>query len=446
MIKNFIKRFFELNNQQITESKPGFKVSLDPAMQQVFQKETLNLVFDVKEVDEQSELVTYGSSVLNHTYLYLQSKGEKIVSRLPRKHKILKKALVKQLKVLNASLANAKLKNVKHVDIILNFKISYLSDEKSEELYSIGIDHNNALFDPAVYYDIESIYHDLEPLDRKSISFSASQLENQFKVCLKDVAAYAQKRAKNLQDDMLKRLHRDVSRLKSFYYGQIEEMNQTQPGYERKRITFEREYQHKLRDEVNNHRLRVILKLVSYHLVERSDIDAILDLEVNKKPTDSLTVSFDCFTGELDYGSCPTCATNMEHIVVDQALKIGCPSCTYTCSSCNKITADLHQRDTCHVCHELICPSCFATCSDCGKTCCPKHTVSCKIGREVVCADCSEECSVCKAALCADHAFHCALSGSAVCFEHKIACRKCRRVFAPEAVKSKECPECGHGL
>lgn len=452
-MREFLKAFFLQNESQVTETPAGLTVDLSPAMKTLFGQDLLQLVFDARDVDESSELVTHGSYVFNTIYQHLQTAGQKVVGRLDELHEIDRGAFVKKVQIVNGEVRSFKMAKEKTADLLFNLKVSYLSDEKSEEILVLGVDEHGVIFDASTYYREDVLRKHVTALPTKgSIDLSRKSIEAQFRSCLKTASARALESGRTLQQDILKRLHHTVARLKGYYTAQIQELHRNQPSYEERRVILEREYEHKLKEEIDNHKLRIVLKLLSFQIIERTELRAVMKLKtVGISEEQPFQMIFDTFTGTLDYGECPTCRRSMDSIVLDTDGRIGCRECVFTCSSCKKPRARKIAPTGCHVCESPLCENCLTRCSSCLKPVCGNHTAVCAIGEELMCSDCSVQCSVCGRELCNDHSFECAASKTVICFEDRVICRKCRKVYSKDYVSglakgTKFCPSCNESF
>lgn len=447
-MKPFLKQFFEIHRSRIKESGNRLSVQLSEDLREYFKQDELELVFDPKDVDEKSELVTHGSYVLNTVYNFLQDRGGKIVSRLEEIHKPTRDDLLKKIRVVNGRIHSLKSKKEWVVDILFNFKVTYLSDEKLEDIFTLGVDTHSAVFDARAYYT-DAVLNNVKPLQQKGgIELSRKDLEIQFRECLKAASDRAQEYGKGLQNEILKRLHRNISRIKGFYTAQIQELHRNQPSYEEKRLHLERELDHKLKEEIDNHKLRIVLKLLSYHIIERPEIRVSVKLGPDSSNAEiPIDMVYDAYGGELDYGSCPVCHSDMEKIVISDDGKIGCSHCSFVCSTCHKHSSDVQHAAACVVCSDPLCSNCQTECTTCRQPVCEKHHHVCAVGEEMICAQCVKSCSQCEKELCNDHTFHCHATQEALCFEHRVICSGCRKIFSARYVQQlkkseKLCPDC----
>ncbi|NUM81116.1 hypothetical protein HUU42_09945 [bacterium] len=448
-MKPFVRKFFEINQSAVDDHDSHLSVALSDELKEVFGQDALKLVFEAEDVNEDAELVTHGSYVLNTIYNLLQDRGVKIVSKLAEQNKPTKERIDQLLRIDNGDVISMKLKKDRAVDVVFNFKVTFLSDEKSEELFSIGIDQRNTVFDAGAYYTNDVLSNSLTSLSQKgAIEISRKDIELQFRQCLKAVSQRAQDQGKLLQNDIHKRLHHNVSRIKGFYTAQMQELHRNQPSYEEKRMVLQRELDHKLKEEINNHKLRIVIKLLSYHVIERAETDVMLKLKPNHLDMElELPVVFDHYTGEIDYGPCPGCRLEMDKIILSSNGKIGCSHCIFTCKACKKTYTDTSKALNCHICDAAICHDCAITCSQCGHASCDEHSHACDIGHEIMCDQCLTTCTECGKKLCEEHAFHCSATNHPVCFEHRVICKTCRKVYSKgyvEKLKKKDrvCPEC----
>ena len=441
-MKEFVKKYFQAHSAELSDHDGHLQVTLTPELQEVFKQNELRLVFDVNDVDESSELVTHGSFVLNSIYQQLQPRGEKVVSQLEQRLKPTLSRLRRQIVVRNAAIASITPVIAHNQDLIFNFKISYVSDERNEEIRSVGIDRHGAAFDPEQYYFDKDRRPVLASRSRKEFRLPRSRIELLYKQCLKETAQAAKVQATQLQDEVLKRLHNSITRIKGYYESQISELNDSNPSYESRRLVLDREFRHKLTEEINNHRIRIILKLLSYQVIERTDSDVTISIRCPDGHVIEVFTSFDTFTGLLSLGNCMECGSKQEEIVVARGHTVGCPTCVFECAGCHEPVAELQRRALCHCCEKPVCPTCVLICTDCHKAVCPEDMLSCAVGRELTCRACAEPCGICGDSLCKDHAFHCAKTREPICHKHRIVCSACRSIFSPNLFQGSSGPVC----
>lgn len=441
-----------MTGAQIREENGVLEATLEGDLKVLFGQPVLRMVFDPHLVTEDTELVCHGSYVLNAIHQYLQTRGYKTVTRLNEKYQADPSELRRQIKVQNGVVTQIRIKKVKTVDLIYNFKASFLSDEKSELIYRIGIDRHGSIFDARLHYP-----EDLSGMEMTSLAqlgeadVSRKMVEASFRECLKTAAEQAKAHARTIQNDIFKRLHRNIARIKGYYTAQIEELHRQQAGYEEKRLAIEREYQHKLNEEINNHRLRIVLKLINMQIVSRTETEVHLRLRSPDNPNEQpYQLLFDNFSGELDYGNCPMCQVTMDTIVLTHDRHIACARCAYVCKHCGKINGHSSRGNECHICRERLCPECSVLCVDCRQPACNHHADLCAIGNEWVCSACAHHCDVCQKTLCREHTFICAQTGKPLCYEHRFICPHCRKIFSHSLLKKNtkgnKCPWCKEKL
>ncbi len=451
-MKEFVESFFRTYGAEVEACNGEIVVQLRDELRDLFEQDALRLVFDARDVDEDSELVTHGGYILSAIHSFLQDKGVKVIGRLPDRHPFDRDEMKPSLIVQGGRITDFRAKKDRTADCVFYFKVTFLSDEKSEKLYAVGTDRHGALFDAEEYYTDDVILKDIVPLAQKgSIDLTRKDIEKLFRDCLKSASERARSEAAELQREVLQRLHRSVTRIKGYYTAQIQELHRNQSGYEDRRLAIEREQQHKLSEEISNHRIRIVLKLINLHIVERTETLVTLTVQPAHGDPVEHVVQFDHFTGLLDYGTCPSCRMAMDTLVLTEAGEIACPKCTTTCHACGRISRDLHRVAVCQICERPTCDRCAHACTQCGKRICADHAHACAIGHEISCDECNTQCEECGKPLCKEHVFVCAASGASVCFEHRVICTKCRRVYSSRTVarlkKSERiCTGCGTSL
>lgn len=452
-IRDFVVAFFESRDASVLSENGRLIVHLPDDLKEAFGKPKLDLVFNSRDIDEDSELVTHGGYVLSKIHGLLQGKGQKVVSALSERFPFDAPSIRKQIVVKRGSVSAFKGKRLNSVDILFNFKITYLSDEKIEEMHSVVIDKYGNIFQPYDYYHSEDI---VPKTEKKSGKVTRKYIENSFRECARHVSEYAKTEGARHKNEILQRLHKNISRLKGYYEAQIEEISPTNPQYEQKRALHVGEYEKKLAEEIENHGMKIVLSLVSYQIIERTDIECRLEItgEVagkRRKTPYTHTALFDPYSGTFDLGLCAACSAPASELVVTDGNALACSHCAYACSSCLSTYSRFRiNPSACKTCGSEMCEGCAARCFDCGQPVCPEHSKVCGVGQEVICGDCASHCQVCEKELCEDHSFICSSTGDRICFEHKFICKTCRRVFSQSFIKTKRkkalednlCPAC----
>ena len=108
--------------------------------------------------------------------------------------------------------------------------------------------------------------------------------------------------------EILPRLHKALARLTTYYEQQIAEVYDSHDPAGTKRAVLEADLARKIAEEVENHRLRVSVRLFGYAVVEVPY--AVANMTLSDGGTEALVqVGRNLFDGGLNRPSCHSCAT-----------------------------------------------------------------------------------------------------------------------------------------
>lgn len=442
-LRAFARRFFETYEATVRNATQngGLIVDLPPALAEHFGKTTLHLVFENSEVTSDTDLVAYGSRVFDRIMAYLDEQAAVTVQILPRKHTGAG-ALMSAVQLRNASLLDLKLEETQRPLYVFNWHITYRSDDKHEELFTVVLDSDG---ERAPIADAGLEDGDAELLDLASLLADAeeqpsntgvdeetqpklppmTQLVRLAETARKFAFYHADVRCVELEVDILQRLHKVLSRLTTYYQQQIDEVYESHDPDGEKRRALEEDLQRKIAEEVENHRLRVQVRLFSYAVLYVPI--AVANLTVGDgSHSVSVQVVRDLYTGRLERPPCQVCGEAIENLVLDRAGHVCCDACIFQCETCQDVLCEDCGLHACPVCGKKNCETCSTFCWACGERACHEHNSVCPVCGDEVCHECQALCASCGQRQCRTHLHVDSVSGELICSECAVRCPGCR--------------------
>ena len=434
-LRDFALEFFTFNGadvKRVNKRKHGpIEVLLPPPLVEHFGKEQMTLVFDSRELEKDSDLVAYGSRVFDRMLTYLDQRSALTVQRLPNRFDS-SEALMPAARPVNASIANLKMdERLQHL-LVYNWRITYRADDKREELFTVALDESGArvLIDDGTNGSPKNSdgLNDNRPNDNSQVSIRQmmidaqplpeeegpdgqplpirlppmTQLARLAETARKFAIYHADVRCVTHEAEILPRLHKALTRLTNYYNQQIEEVYETHDPTGEKRQTLETDLERKIAEEVENHRLRVDVRLVSYALIQLPTAAADITLSDGKQEV-PIRVRLNRYTGALQRPACHGCGEEAETIALDRNGHVTCDDCLYQCAFCMDILCADCGVEPCPVCAQSSCDTCGTMCWACGGRACTDHISTCPTCRDPVCHSCQAECVTCGVRQCRSH-------------------------------------------
>jgi len=298
--------------------------------------------------------------------------------------------------------------------LLLNYRVSYVSDEKREELHTVVLDTRTRQASdllgrfwqrrPAPEHDRLPIPEALRPAgvtwpepivltprpsahfvedDRLPNRAALEELRERALTLLErqiagSLAGY-RRRAENL-------LELERARIDAFFDDTEAELRRReartedparreaiQSKLEAARLDRERKYA----DLAAKHKLRVVVKLLNAAIITQPKVRTMLTAE-NRYATVHFAVVYDPLTGEVELPTCEGCSepTRVVHLTANGRLL--CDRCAVTCGFCKREYAETgDELARCAVCQRPICLQHQVTCAECGARTCPEDRGRC---------------------------------------------------------------------
>ena len=434
------------------------RVHLNDGLAKHFGKDELLLRFHRSDVVE-SELVAYGSRVFDQMLAYLDRSAALTLLQLPRQYAA-GEELMRAVQPTNAGIAGLKLDEGIQLLYVFNWHITYRADDKQEELLTVVLDDEGNYVEPVAAIGSEDVdgeaydtLHLVEQLLANGNPVDVAQgddgqplppklppmthLQRFAEQARKYAIYHADLQCIEHEAEVLPRLHKALSRLKTYYDQQIEEVYDSHDPDGEKRRILEQDLARKNDEEIENHRLHVQVRLFSYALVEVPTASAHITLRDGNYSVD-IQVHRNLFNGDLTGPACYACGQMATRIALDASGHITCDDCICQCESCQQIYCRTCSVIPCPVCKRSNCEACSTACWACGERACTDHVSRCPVCGDTVCLSCQAECVACHRHLCRTHMRIDAVSGEAVdklppaliCPDCAVRCPGCQQYSA----------------
>lgn len=446
---DFFQVFGATHTQVGRQEAPVLDVRLTPELAVHFGRERLLLCFHSAEPQSGQELVAHGSRIFDRILTYLERRSAFTLRRLPRRVTG-GEQLMAALRPLNASVCDLRVQEQAQWLFFFTWRLTYRADDKRQELYTIGLNQNGVRLDLAGEpgagrgtVDVERLVADAEAIEPEQTAegdrlpprlLPLNQLARLAETARKYAIYHADLRCVRHEAEILPRLHKTLNRLTTYYQQQIEEVYDTHDPDGEKRRALEFDLERKIAEEVENHRLRVQVELISYMALETPV--AVLDVMLTDgKRTAPVQVVQDRYGGQLQRPACFACGGELASVALDRSGHLICDNCIDQCSSCQEIVCARCGVEPCPVCGRATCDSCGRNCWACGSRACAEHISRCPVCGDEVCHGCQGECAACGTRQCRSHLHADAVLGpdgrtQLICGACAMRCPGCRQFTA----------------
>lgn len=425
------------------------RVVLPDSLTGHFGKQELGLAFHTIVDGSGHELVAHGSRMFDRMLALLDQRAALTILRLPVRWQE-SDALLSAVHPLNAGVASLRLQEQLQHLFLFNWRITYRADDKREEIFTIGLDASGSRLlqpgeagapDDAVAFD--TLLNDGEPLSGEgnqdmlpllSRLPPLAQLVRLAEVARKYAVYHADLRCVAHEAEILPRLYKVLDRLTTYYGQQIEEISDTHDPTGEKRLALEEDLRRKIAEEVENHRLRVQVELVSYAVLELPI--AVADFTLNDgKQSAPVHIRLNRYSGGLQRPHCHACDQESSALALCRNGHVMCDGCVRQCNSCQDVLCATCGVEPCPVCSRRNCSTCGRVCWACGGRACSDHLSRCPVCSDDVCHACQMECEHCGVRQCRSHLrVDCVAShnGSTrlICSTCAVRCPGCRQYSA----------------
>lgn len=410
----FTQEFFHLFGANVRplnqQSDAPLHVTLSDELADHFGERELFLCFHHEDVYDGQELVAHGSRVFDRMMAYLDRRGALTALVLPARF-LAGDELLRAVRPLNAAVTGLRMREESRRLLIFNWRITYRADDKREELFTVALDEEGArlvligetqaLGGKAL--DLDALMAAAEPPTASALKLPPmTQLTRWAETARKYAIYHADARCVDHEAEILPRLHKTLSRLITYYEQQIGEIYDAHDPSGEKRRGLEVDLQRKIAEEVENHRLRVRVTLVSYAVIQVPI--AVADLTLTAYGCETpVRVTFDRFDGSLTRPACYACGREVSAITLDRNGHVTCEACLHQCATCGDLLCDACGVDACPVCGAENCETCSQFCWSCGERACIDHISPCPVCGDMVCHACQTECAECGVRQCRSH-------------------------------------------
>ncbi len=445
-LRDFALAFFETFGAQpkrLDRRKHGaIFVDLPESMIEHFGKPSLSLVFQNADMTSDSDLVAYGSRVFDQIMSYLDRQGALTVQTLPSRHNGADE-LLRAVHPRNSAIAGLQLTEQKRPIYVFNWHITYRADDKREELYTVVVDEHgrrvpvgdggSTMEAGEETLDLATLLNDAQPLppemDEDGTPLppklpAMTQLTRLAENARKYALYHADVRCVSHEADILPRLHKVLARLTSYYQQQIEEVYDAHDASGEKRRALEDDLQRKIGEEIENHRLRVQVRLFSYALIHVPVANAHIRLSDGKQET-AIDVTRNRYTGALRRPTCYSCTQPITALMLCRNGHVIDEACSVRCQSCGDVLCETCGLSTCPHCSQQNCETCSRYCWACGERACPEHISRCPVCGDDTCHTCQAGCVECGERQCRSHLRIDGVSGDLLCARCAIRCTGC---------------------
>jgi len=345
--------------------------------------------FDIARRHEDAEFVTYGSYFLDRlTHVARQqglagtrhiSTGEVNINNVEQK--LHGKIIFKGCK----STFLAAIPMLYHY-ALFNFKVSYISDDKLEEIRKVLVNLNTNLVDEAMSDTLESAIL----VDKPDIGYPSEKrhsIYEAYQVATAYLEEDIQTKIQELEVALKQRLQQEEKRVEEYYETLSAELREKREKvkndpekatiFDTKLEVNEIDKQRRLRELEDKNRLSASSLLFNGVLISQYKARCKFQIKRGKTERD-LYVVWNPMLNSIDPIVCEHCNNGTTEVrLCYHCGHIGCADCIEECSQCETYICRECGLVNCAVCGKPLCNNCQIVCTNCGDIVCEKHVESC---------------------------------------------------------------------
>ncbi|MEA1965361.1 MAG: hypothetical protein U9O41_09635 [Candidatus Aerophobetes bacterium] len=365
-LKNFVREVIEVKGGIAEEKEKGVLEVILPKNigKDLFGKEYERLSFLSDQ--SQTKFITYGSPLLDKVISLTEDLGKTARTFAEDIH--LKKKGLARLIEDNFDFPNTRKlgslidREVVCSYLLINFRVSIISDERKEEIVTASVDEHTLRIGKEIINPIlELLYKKERPPEaaERYPTVKRYPIEKVYERAKKAAIRNLEQSLKDVEKSSLRRLKRDITRLWSYYKDLKEELKKRmmKEPYLKKREELsskmkavEMEFERKKEDLTDNkYSLKITLQPINACRVYLPKI--VSDYEIQRKTSKKkLEFFWNPLTEEIEPLVCQACLEDTYAIYLCDELHLICPNCYFRCEGCG--------RKICKKCFPEKCPTC----------------------------------------------------------------------------------------
>lgn len=355
--------------------------------------------------------------------------------------------------------------------ILFNFKVSYISDEKREDLESLIVDSLRG----EISDKVGGLNHAISQIQsRDCFEHEVKDIARSYDIACKEMRRRIQSQVNRFVFETNRRLQKEVARIRDYYTALQDEMQMELKAVEdkvvenyykmknaRKMITqeqhrkdyykykqeldllrseidarlsvFEVEEERRIAEQTEKFKPRVEIVILNTAIVQVPRIEQKMVL-ANDYSERKINILYDILKNEFLGFQCERCTDNLKKVYLCRNGHIVCPNCIKLCASCGQAVCKDCFMERCGICNRYVCPSCYKKCQACGMPVCFEHSSTCAECNNMFCRNCTLQCEVCAASFCSDHIGYCRRCDNPVCEHHSAKCEVCKETFCQDFI------------
>ncbi|VVB78843.1 Uncharacterised protein [uncultured archaeon] len=432
-LKGLTEKFFKsLKCEVIWKGKILFIEKVPADFEKLFGKKSpYSFVFDTADLNDETELITKGSSLIKLIANYLDHKAQTTLLKI-KFNPDFKTELKKNINWNDYEIVSISEKE--NNDYIYRFTImtifQYLNEK--EQIISTIYIHNKSILD-----NFNADNYETGEGKKEEISFDNANIRENYAIAKDKLKYLLQKRTEHISQLLNKSLEKEIQRIDSHYkseYGEIdtevgdaikkiqelnlklkrasaknrpiieekmERLNQTieKLNKSEEKEKFEREKSFLINDEKQKHSINISNNLINTSIIYYP----IYSLKASIKKKDNLSgfskeirLDYNPLTKRLSQLLCEGCKKEINEVNLCSTNHLACTQCISKCPSCFKIVCNSCKKSSCTVCGISMCQKCETICFKCLKPVCKSHSCKDSINGKNLCNNCAEYCPICQ--------------------------------------------------
>jgi tetratricopeptide (TPR) repeat protein len=347
--------------------------------------------FDVARLHEEAEFVTYGSYFLDKVIDLASQKGLTCKRHIADENlelRNLPQKIANKVTFRNQRMTFVANSPVLYHYLLFSFKVSYVSDEREDQIIKLLVNLNTGHVDNKMLESIGSAFF----TDNPHTNYGAENMQSvdcAYKVATEALEEQIQPRIHDIQNKIKIRLAGEKNRITE-YYDQIdselklklEKLNEKENKEGTKTINDKLrlsviERQRRLKEIEEKNALNTYVTLFSASLISQTKIRNKYNVKKGKVDRD-IYVVWNPVLKDVEPLVCEICGIETFDVDLCSNSHIGCIECVSLCSICGtRICKSCGTFSECHVCGAFLCDKCKYVCENCGDILCKDHIESC---------------------------------------------------------------------
>lgn len=428
-IIKFVENFFDKINSKVTWKENILVIkNVNSDFEKRYGKPSpYYFVFDKNHMNEKTDLVTSGSTLIKIITDYLKNIGKTSILQLEIDSNQPLKEIENQVKLNKFKISSPKIKKINDYIIRFTFLTQFQYKNEKNQVTTHIYFHDNEIidnFDLNNYKTVQGKSSDAKIKNLKEL-FDKAKISLKTKIDLKvkefskkvnidlEIAInrikshYVERKHEifsevDIQKDKLKKFQIELDKTsnlikKDEILSRIEKIKiyikKIKDSFDEKKANTDQEFL--INEEKYKHSLNITNNLLNTAIIYYPIFEIQFFFTKKNITSHIINTKFNPLTKRLNAFKCNKCNKDLTIIEVCSQGHLTCEDCKKSCTTCAEILCESCITSICSVCKIDICKKCKIICKDCGKDVCKSHIVKDYLTDDKICTKCAIKCTIC---------------------------------------------------